>query len=676
MKPPASPPRRLPRRFPRRGFLLPAVLLVLCLIVLLAVTRHFFSREHLNMAAHLADYERAYHLANGALLAGRDQWRRLEAWFNRGDPDTFPKRDRVPADLKAVGAGLLDGSGLPPEEGVRFAWEDPLLADLAAGQPEASPPQVEFELRPAGPLFAAPPGPGLRPDPRERQYHLFVHATARVGDAACHLSWYRSTKLINILPPVVGKFALFVREPGALEANRLADSSDLAGLHDAPLVIRGGGAVGPDPLPPAAVRDALDRRGWVFLGGGACWSLGLSSGGGEPRFADALLRDGWFSWPLDPSEPLSRKGPFAWYVETRPLGRQWREAAGKFALAAFPGRVEATSILHLNGTAADPAPTLVVGNVSRRWALLQGLLLPGTGDAAPLPWLSRALFEGDAWPGVKSPSTLAAIRDNFGGRYEAYERRMSDVAEEAYNAGLFPLMAFPGDPFARVVIIDPAARPPGLPPPPASQRLRIDGQPAQLGEMAFGSAYTLLDDEGREWFSAGDLGALADLSFLRRRVTAAFPDLASLRRGLSRDDAGNLLLPGAVLVGGPVIVEEPLHFANGGLVLVEGAIRLQGEVGVAGGGEPLSLVSLGGDIDVETAGPLGAALIALAGRVSLPREVSIKGLVAARELGLAVADPPAARQIEYDDCFDPTAAAARQRAYRLQGAGEEVFLVR
>ncbi|NLI78737.1 MAG: hypothetical protein GX442_20145 [Candidatus Riflebacteria bacterium] len=671
MKPPASRASRQPRR----GFLLPAVLLVLCLIVLLAATRHFFSREHLNMAAHLADYERAYHAANGALLAGRDQWRRLEAWFNSGDPGTFPKRDRVPADLKAVCTSLLDGSGLPPEEGVRFAWEDPLLADLAAGQPEAAPPQVEFELRPAGPLFTAPPGPGLRPDPRERQYHLFVHATARVGDATCRLCWYRSTKLINILPPVVGKFALFIREPGALDANRLADSSDLADLHDAPLVVRGGAAIGPGPRPPAAVRDALDRRGWVFLGGGARWALGLSSGGGEPRFADAMMHDSWFSWPLDPSEPLSRKGDFVWYVETRPLGRQWREAAGKFALAAFPGRVERSSILNLNGTAADPAPTLVVGNVSRQWALIQGLLHPSSGKSAHLPWLSRTLFAGDAWPGVSQGRTITDLRDNFGGSYDAYERRMSDVAEEPYNAGLFPLMDFPGDPFARVVVIDPAALPPGLTSLAASQRLRIDGQPALPGGMAYGSAYTLLDDEGREWFSGGDLGALGDLSFLRRRVTLAFPDLAGLRRGLPRDEAGDLLLPGAVLVGGPVTIEEPLRFANGGLVLVDGTIRLQGEVGVAGGGEPLSLVSLGGDIEVETAAPLGAALIALAGRVTLPREVSVKGLVAARELGLAVADPPTGRQIEYDDRYDPTTAATRQRAYRLQGVGEEVFLV-
>ncbi len=662
----------------RRGFLLPAVLLLICLIVLLAVTRHFFSREHLNMAAHLADYERAYHVANGALLAARDMWLRLEEDFNRGGSSPAGKSQDAPDELRKVYAKLLDSEGFPITKGVRFSWEDPLLADLVEGWKDATVPKVEIELRPGESLFSNPAGPGFRTDSRETQFHLFVRASAGVGDATCNLSWYKPMKIINILPPVIGKFALFIRGQGSLALNRLEDSSSFQDLKDSPLVVGSDTGIPGSTYAPDSFSDHIDRQGWVFLGGAPRWTLGLAAGGGDVRFSDALVPGGCYTYPMAPEEPLAaEKFKFSYYVSPRPLQRGLRAPECHHAFARCSSRdPDCSSILHLNGNGKAPSPTLVLGNVGRRWALVQGLKNDDKGVAVAFPMLDTVTFQGNSWPGGESSRTIGKIRDNFGGSFELYEKRMSNLITEPYNAGLYRMIEFPGDPFEKIVVIDSEKFPAGFKPPPPPKRVKIDGQPARLGEMACGSSYTLLDDSGRELFVGGDLSLIEDLSFLEKRVGARFENLEKMLGGLPKDKAGYPTLPGVILLEKGMNVTEPVHFGNGGMVLVKGSVRLQSQVSVEGNDGPLTIISLVGEIRVETPVEIEAGLIALQGTVFIPAQARIHGLLAARELSLAVSDPPRPRQIVYDHAFDPTDSANWKRGFRFQTGGEEVFLVR
>ncbi|HNS09432.1 MAG TPA: hypothetical protein PKN29_07010 [Candidatus Ozemobacteraceae bacterium] len=51
----------------QRGFVLPAVLMLISVILLFAAVRHFFSRNQLIQAAHDANYEKSFHLAIGGI---------------------------------------------------------------------------------------------------------------------------------------------------------------------------------------------------------------------------------------------------------------------------------------------------------------------------------------------------------------------------------------------------------------------------------------------------------------------------------------------------------------------------------------------------------------------------------------------------------------------------------
>lgn len=659
----------------RRGFLLPMVLVVVGIVFLLAFTRHFFSRQHLHMVQHLADHEKAYHLALSGVRAGVEEMNEALRFFNSGDPQTFPKRDKAPAGVREILEALLAKDDTPDAERGAVPVRIPILEEFARGMAEGATLQVGLELKRGKPLFVDAGEDGIVPDLQEAEYYLLVHGDATVGAASCRVSWYRPAKFVNILPPVLGKFVLFLREQGFLKVNSLKDALDTDRLDDSPVIVTGGRTLGADLLEPGALTAMLDGQGWVFLGGPFPWRLNLSNYAGSERFQDALLQARMFLHPVPAAEPFAANRNVRYYSFPELLFEELKSASQEEALSQRPEPLDSTSIIHAAGAADSPAPTLVLGNVSRSWALIQGLFNEANQKRLLFPCLDRQTFLSDFWPGRLSRDEARRIRDNFGGSWEAYAARMSDLIEEDYNAANLTAVRF-SSPEGEGFLFPAEATPNhGLVLPPPSRRLETAGMALPVYRRAFPNAVTIKDDQGRPLFRNGSLDLFPDPAWLKRKAGPVFPDGETLWKGLPRETDGRYFLGGIVLVQSGLEIDRPVGFVGGGMLLVQGGITLKARVD-SPSFDPVSLVSLGGDVRVETGDPIAAGLIALSGKLILGKTSAITGLAAARELSPSVAKPFSPRSITYNSAFDPTDRANYRRGYRLMAWGRGVTFVR
>jgi len=208
----------------RTGMILPVVLLLICILLLLAGTRHFFSQHQLTQASHGADYEKAYHLATGGLESVDTLLMKAVDFINDGRPESFPRVDKAPPELKPIMKRLLGPDGLLNLDTKKIPIDSDLFKYLQKDFESYSSLKVELELRKLESLFASSGAPGPIPDAREAKVMVLLHAEASVNGAFARVYRYREAKLVNILPPVLGKFVLFLREQGSANVDTLADS--------------------------------------------------------------------------------------------------------------------------------------------------------------------------------------------------------------------------------------------------------------------------------------------------------------------------------------------------------------------------------------------------------------------------------------------------------------------
>ncbi len=97
----------------KRGLILPTVLVLISVLVLLALTRHFFSRQQLHFADLLSEKEQAYYIAAGLREIAVKKLRQTLDFLNSGRPETFPKLEKCELSCRPLLEKLLSESGEP-----------------------------------------------------------------------------------------------------------------------------------------------------------------------------------------------------------------------------------------------------------------------------------------------------------------------------------------------------------------------------------------------------------------------------------------------------------------------------------------------------------------------------------------------------------------------------------
>lgn len=681
------------RFVPNRGFVLPLVLLVIVIISLLAITRLYISSQHMVMVSHLAEKERAYYLSIAALEAGKDILDQVFLFLNDSDPETFPKREKAPEEIAPVVQELLDDEGFPKKSGTQFVLQSALVDEFLESMEDDDIRSLELTvtLYEARPLYVegSQTDQGfqsfMRIDPREAAYTVSVTSKALYRESPSTTCLFTEMKLVNITPPVVGKFALILKRPGALQVNPIKDSRSVETMLGAPFIIKSGSSCGFDEtMTDDDVRDLIDAQGWIFLGGDQAWELNLSKGGGRPDYQDPLLKT-YKSFNMIPqehelspesqggSEEEGEEGQFSYYAFQTGMYQELQQDVTGKPLSLLDEREAAfSSLLNLAGSEEETTPTLVLGKAVRKWACIQGLYNNYTDKKAVFPYLDEATFYSNSWPGNWSPDNIETIRNNFGSDgYDGengYTRYMSFVASQPYNHGNQELTDYEAPELETALVLEPATFPPGTDQPPKLQRIKVDQNDQLLHTLAYGNMYTLLDTEENIVFKGASPGDIDIARHLEPKHSYIFPNADALFRFMQRrtETTSTLRVSGVVKVASNLTLRGQIQVlpGGGGIILVDGNIELRGRI-TAGADDPLILVSTSGNILVDTPQQLDCALVALDGTVRLPENFHINGLLAAQRVIVPRGNNSSKRELVYNPQLDPTNMETYRRNYRL-----------
>lgn len=659
----------------RRGIILPAVLVLISLMVLLALTRNWFSRQQLHQADMISEKEQAYHAADGMRKIAVALVKKAVDLYNNKAGSALPRPDKIEKPLRQILEKLLhqDGSVLQQQFILTLssATLDEFIEKLNQSGIKVDEHRVELSFLPQQQLLqASNSGLGLQPDPNEISWRMILKCFARVGNGVETLLWYREGRTISLQPPLTGKFSLFVREPEESRLNELkldqlnADGS----LKDAPLLINNGKIAVRDQFAAKAAKDFIDAQGWVFMGESGIFNLKNAPGA-------ALVNHGYFETSLESDAYLSEKGTFKYYYYCDNFRKSLAESSdgiAPYALQPAPEFSRAAS-LQLNGNADNPSPTLVIGRVTRSYPIVQGLAGVKSGLTFPLPMLDAAGFAANDWPCRLKESEIKMIRRNFSDDFNRYAQRMSFIYTESFNSANLQLLQL-GKIHQEYAVLQPEALPGSVTRPPPLSRMQVNGNKAGFIDFVSGSTYSLLDENGLYIYKEAALSAFNDLDFIKNKTVRTFPDLSECLRRLKKNQQEEYEFPGGVIIKANILLKDRLAIsAAGALVICRGDINISASQ-PANNGRILSLISLDGNISLASGCRVDAALVALNGEVRLGAGSVVEGAVACKKLKFELDGRPGVR-INYADKFDPTAVAARNRSYRFCFAAEEYFLI-
>ena len=411
---------------PRRGLSLYVILCTLVVVSIFAFATSTMVTQNIRQARLLADSRAALLLDRSAVACAIGQIQ--DALEN---PQSQLHQVLTAPDLASGTQLAID---LAPLEAVRTGYRDAAIT-VAATIERISPLD--------GLRLTRTTGGG---DPIERRCVLCLQLSGRVGSAEINRSEYRELRIVNLLPGILGKFTLYVRQaagnsPGfnrfANDINGWADDQVPPADRIMPIILKNGGELD-------GGQDSWKKRGFVYLGGGKV-SLNLTAGNDEaygenflfysmtqtpsiPGYYDPFPPD-FFTKPPDFTkrhpQSLNTGGSFvtdfAYCLKRVVSGFYTTDADGKDMNidkrlgVTFPGTPQAcdprmrSSILHLYGTRSNPSPTLVLGSVYRRYAEYAGVVVEATGDSrrdAILTYVYEHNGAFDQLPAV--PTTVAA----------------------------------------------------------------------------------------------------------------------------------------------------------------------------------------------------------------------------------------------------------------------------
>lgn len=534
---------------------------------------------------------------------------------------------------------------------------------------------------------------GLAPADGERRGRLSITSSATVGGGtfarvARSVVLELDYKVVSQRPPLVGRFALFAaeRNAAALDAVKVRfdelTGDGVSGEGPSPLVVGSRGApaavdvaTGDVDRRPVQAADPVDRNGWIYLGGGEPWKLKLAHGYSDrgeslllpgarvpSPFRSAAEDEGFRArlkadmsasgrCEIDFAEPGDGLAYFHHGFAENYAGIGGARDPRSLAFDVGPGTA---SCLRLFGTPDAFAPTVVFGPVqalSVRRASITGVMGPPGECFAPGRMTWHLLRHRD-----HGPSTRRLLEHAFGSA-TAVDEEGSRVVEEPFAAALAPAL------YAVSGSLVPDGSLSGAP---------TDGAPLSsrlLPWLGVGRGGVAEASLRRLW--AGELespglfrGNLADglgafVAALARKVTFSLEPSRALAR-LVRD--GTLSVPGVVMVDASLALGPIARIERGGVLIARGPITIEGDIARGEGGEPLTLVSLEGDIRFDPGvTKVEAYLVAAGGRVEMPpHALTVLGGCASRTLDVAglSAGGRVRRRVLHDRAFDPAAPDA------------------
>lgn len=648
----------------KRGLILPTVLVLISVLVLLALTRHFFSRQQLHFADLLSEKEQAYYIAAGLREIAVKKLRQTLDFLNSGRPETFPKLEKCEISCRPLLEKLLSTSGEPAGKAFNLALKNNALDEYiemvknAGLNPSSA--EVTVEFLPGKPLFENAPR-GMVADPAEIFWKLILRCQVTVEKTGATAAWYKEGRTISIQPPVIGKFSLFMPEPDQTVLNTTDDNNRQY------VIIANGDIADRETLDQQAAASFLDRQGWVYLGENTETGMRLNR-------HSPLLNRNFFISAMDDADYLSSLGTFAWYHYCDGFEKSLKNSPDGIApFAEFPDdQILPTAALLFNGSSDAPSPTVVIGRVLRKYPIIQGMTGKKSGKRFPFPAISEETFMSSNWPCRLKPAEAEMIKRNFSGSYPGYQQRMSFIYSEPFNTANFQLLKL-GKTHSDFAILQPSALPAEVRNLPVSDRLKANATPAGFFDMVLASAYSMSDDRGRLVFNDAPFSSVNDLSFLRQRAVLVCPDFAEFVRKTA-GPKGAIAVPGAAMIESEVKISKPLEISDaGGILLVKGNVSISAPVKTANKALS-SIISLGGNISVADNVTVDAGLICLSGMLQTGRNCEINGTVACKQLKTDLAGNRPTR-FTFNKLSDPTDSQAVRGSYRFCPEEKEYYLV-
>lgn len=648
----------------KKGIILPGVLVLISVLVLLAVTRHFFSRQQMHFSALLAEKEQAYHIAVGLREIAVKQINRAIEFYNSSDPETFPKLEKSDATTRPLLEKLLSGTNEPSGKAFKLSLTsesaEEYLTMIRKNGVEPSAAETIISFTPEKPLFENS-GRGIVPDPAEIFWKLIIRCRVRVDRSEATAVWYKQGRTISIQPSIPGKFSFFVLEPEPDKLNLPLSESSL------PLVINNGNITSAESINPPESGEFIDRQGWVYLGENAEITMRLN------RQAP-FLNGNFFISPVDSSDYLATLGTFAWYYYCDGFDKSLKTSPdGISPFAEFAeNQILPTSSVLFNGSKDSPSPTLVIGRVLRSYPIIQGLTGRKSGKRFPFPAISGETFNGTSWPCRLKAAEAEMIKRNFSNDYQKYSQRMSFIYHEPFNAANLQSLKL-GKLHREYAILQPSALPAETGSLPVSRRLQANSAPAGFFDFVSATTFSLTDENGRQILREASFASMSDPEFLRQRASLVCSNFKELVNKISGADK-TLKFPGAALVKDDVDINSPMQISDaGGLLLVNGNVTVSAPVTVSKGAL-FTIVSLGGNISVSDKISVDSGLICLSGLLQIGRGSKINGGIACKRFSADLSGPVAA-EIRYHKAADPTDSKAVRASYRLSPDEKEYYFV-
>ncbi|EKD82750.1 MAG: hypothetical protein ACD_39C01119G0004 [uncultured bacterium] len=656
----------------KRGMVLPIILALVSILVFMAITRHYFSRQQMHFADLLSEREQAYYVASGMRKIGVSFIEKAFEFYNSADPDSFPKLEKADKNIKVILEKLINLDSAPLSVKTVFTIDTPTLQNFADTTKQSGIELADYAMEitfiPVSKLFEdTVSGTGIRADQTEITWKIILRCAAQVKDSRQTVLWYREGRTINLQTPVISKFSLFIRDPEA-DLNLCQAENTNPSQQSVPTIVANGTNSDRESRTPQQMRDLIDAQGWVYFGEKQLVNLRLNS-------HCALLNPHYFTTPLETDDYFMSMGSFQYYHYCEPFKRPLKVSADGLAPYAMAPERDFfyTTAFALNGRAGSPSPTLAIGRAMQSYPVIQGLHGVTSNRRFPFPMIENAQFDTYIWPCRLTADEIKMIRRNFSNSYDSYRQRMSFIYQEPLNTANFQGIDL-GNLHRELAIIQTEALPSGLSAPPFLQRLKVNNGNTGFCGIVSGTAYSLLVDSGREIFSNSPLASLDDLTFVKNRVNRSFNDQKKFISSLNKTKGDALILPGAAFSDSELSFDKPITFNEaGGIIICNGNAAISADLRVESQA-PLSIISLNGDIIVSADVTIDAALIALKGNIRLGRNTRVNGLVAGRFVRNDLSGGPAG-EINYNQAFDCTAQTAINRAYRLCFDEKELYLV-
>ncbi|PCJ17609.1 MAG: hypothetical protein COB02_13375 [Candidatus Cloacimonadota bacterium] len=481
---------------------------------------------------------------------------------------------------------------------------------------------------------------------------------------------YTHLKKTNIIPSILSKFVLYIKNQNGNNFNEIQDSGSFGKVSHTPIMIYSGEEKIKKRSSPLTIRKQIEKSGWIYLGQND-WEIYASQMGNKKQFQDSFL--GGINFRKIP-EGTVLDLPEAKYISM--IKGFYKEAkiekinqVGPLPYNVLTMEENYPSVyssdFNLFGNPKKTSVTFIFGSVTRKIIQLNGVFLANVGKILYLPYLTEDDFNEEEWPVSKTPPKAHYFSNTFKNQlaeeghqniYEAYKKIMTKVVSEPINKAILAgLKINKSYPFSYKTNRIPKLT--NL----ISKKQNLD----YYKEANDSNAYTILNENGEVLVDEIKLQNI-NINYLQSKVSKTFNSQNSFFNNTKLKN-GDLNISGVLLVKGDLTFQDKVHIKkfNGGIILVTGNILIKKNI-YCDNDELLTLISLNGSIKVGNNLKIQAGLIALDGSIHLPMAFDIYGLVAAGDLNLIKpTNRSYKRVISYNKSYDPTNSLTYDKQYRM-----------